>query len=137
MPILGLTIGRGLVGSFQESAPYVGAALLVVVGAWGLLKAWRDRKRPRSPERHVGTVRLLLVALALSMDNLAAGFALAGLHVTLIQAAAAFGSASAAMSLLGLELGRRIGRRIGIRSEQVGNMILVLVGIILAARLLS
>jgi putative Mn2+ efflux pump MntP len=85
----------------------------------------------------VGTVRLLLVALALSMDNLAAGFALAGLHVTLIQAAAAFGSASAAMSLLGLELGRRIGRRIGVRSEQVGNMILVLVGIILAARLLS
>jgi putative Mn2+ efflux pump MntP len=76
---------------------------------------------------------VLLSGLALSVDNLAAGFAIGAYHVNLGVAAATFGAVSVAMSLVGLELGARIGAAAGDRSELIAGAMLIAVGAAMAA----
>jgi manganese efflux pump family protein len=83
---------------------------------------------------HAGSLgRLLVSGFALSLDNLAAGFALGTLHVGIVTGALVIGSVSVALSLAGLEIGGRIGAAAGRRSEQIGGAILVAVGLAIAA----
>ena len=79
---------------------------------------------------------LLLLAVALGLDNLAAGFALGAYHVDIVVAAVVFGMVSVAMSLAGLELGTRIGAAAGERSELVACALLIVVGAVIAAGVL-
>jgi putative Mn2+ efflux pump MntP len=76
---------------------------------------------------------VLISGLALSADNLAAGFVLGAYHTGLVTAAVVFGAVSVAMSLVGLELGARIGIATGDRSELIASAILIAVGTAIAA----
>jgi putative Mn2+ efflux pump MntP len=78
----------------------------------------------------------VLTGLALSIDNLAVGFALGTYHVSLIVAAVVIGTTSVTLSLVGLELGGRLGARIVDRGELIGGLVLVGVGIALAVGVL-
>ena len=79
---------------------------------------------------------LLLLAVALGLDNLAAGFALGAYHVDIVVAAVVFGVVSVAMSLAGLELGARIGAAAGERSTLIASALLIVVGAVIAAGVL-
>ena len=72
--------------------------------------------------------RVVASGLALSADNLAAGFALGAYHTGLAVAATVFGVVSVIMSLAGLELGATLGAGAGDRSELVASVMLVAVG---------
>jgi putative Mn2+ efflux pump MntP len=76
---------------------------------------------------------LLVTGAALSIDNLAVGFALGTFHVSLALAAIAIGAISVGMSLIGLELGSRIGTRAGERGELLGGLVLIGVGVAVAS----
>jgi manganese efflux pump family protein len=80
-----------------------------------------------------GTWRVLVSAIALSLDNLAAGFALGTFRVGLAVAVPVFGVVSVVMSLAGLELGARIGAAAGDRGELIACAMLVGVGAAMAA----
>ena len=71
--------------------------------------------------------------LALSADNLVAGFALGAYHTGLAVAATVFGAVSVIMSLVGLELGARLGAGASDRSEMVASVMLIAVGTAVAA----
>ena len=79
----------------------------------------------------------LVTALALSIDNLAVGFALAIYHIQIVLAAVTMGVVSVAMSLVGLELGSRLGSRIEAWSEELGGAVLILVGVAIALGVLG
>jgi manganese efflux pump family protein len=79
------------------------------------------------------TGRITASALALSMDNLAIGFALGPYHTGLALAATVFGAVSVAMSLAGLELGATLGAATGDRSELLACALLITVGGAMAA----
>lgn len=83
-----------------------------------------------------GTKRLILIGLALSIDNLLIGFALGAYRVNLAVAAGVIGAVSLALSLLGFEIGRHLGERLGKRSELVGGAALILVGVAIGTGLL-
>jgi putative Mn2+ efflux pump MntP len=63
------------------------------------------------------TGQLLVTGTALSIDNLAVGFALGTYHVSLAVAAITIGAVSVTLSLIGLELGDRLGTKTGERGE--------------------
>ncbi|MDQ2815384.1 MAG: manganese efflux pump MntP family protein [Actinomycetota bacterium] len=156
MPIAGLALGQSLAAGLDQAARWLGAAALIAVGAVSLVQAWRSRG-PKQPETsrvagtgtntgtgtNAGTVgsqrapwrtgRVLISGLALSADNLAAGFVLGAYHTGLVTAAVVFGAVSVAMSLVGLELGARIGIATGDRSELIASAILIAVGTAIAA----
>ncbi|HEY1622532.1 MAG TPA: manganese efflux pump, partial [Streptosporangiaceae bacterium] len=74
------------------------------------------------------------VGFALSVDNLAAGFALGAYHVAFWVAAVVIGVVSVAMSLIGLKLGARIGRFASARfADFSSGAVLIAVGAAMAA----
>jgi putative Mn2+ efflux pump MntP len=141
MPLLGLLLGRGLAGALGAAAHWIGAGLLIATGLYALGQAARpaggrgghgggdDSGAPAGRP----TGRLVLTGLALSIDNLAVGFALGTYHVGLLVAVLVIGAISVTMSLAGLELGQRLGARAGGRGEIVGGLVLVAVGVAIAA----
>lgn len=151
MPIIGLLAGRGLAQTLGHGAHWIGAALLIATGAYTLIQAIRADSQPdstpagapsadsldsaaRPADQRTG--RLIITGAALSADNLAVGFALGTYHVSLGAAALVIGAVSVTMSLIGLELGQRLGTRAGGRGELVGGLVLVGVGIAIAAGVL-
>jgi manganese efflux pump family protein len=136
MPIVGLALGRGLAGALGSAARWVSAGLLIATGAWAVLQAVRSEAPSGTTADDYGTGRLIVTGLALSIDNLAVGFALGAFKVSLPVAAVVIGAVSVALSLLGLELGARIGASLGRRGEILGGLVLISVGAAIAAGLI-
>jgi len=136
MPIIGLLLGEAVAGYLGHIAKYVASTVLVLTGAYTI---WQGRRVSAEPKQsaQIPTRRLLVTALALSIDNLAVGFALAVYRIPIVLAAATMGVISVAMSLLGLELGSRLGTRVEAWSEELGGAVLILVGIAIAVGLLG
>jgi manganese efflux pump family protein len=135
MPIIGLLAGQAVAGYLGHLAKYIGGAILIVTGAYTIWQGRRtESEEARTPLR---TRRLLITALALSIDNLAVGFALAIYRIPLVLAAATMGVVSVAMSLIGLELGHRLGARVEAWSEEIGGIVLIGVGIAIGVGVLG
>jgi len=136
MPILGLLLGRSLASALGHAAHWIGAALLIATGLYAVIQVVRSphRRQDQDPAAPAGqrTGRLLVTGAALSIDNLAVGFALGTFHVSLAVAAVIIGAVSVTMSLIGLELGSRIGTKTGERGELLGGLVLIGVGIVVA-----
>ena len=117
MPILGLLLGHGLADTLGHAAHWTGAVLLIITGLYSVLQAARGREEHGGPDpaavTGLTTGRLLITGLALSIDNLAVGFALGSYRVSLVMAVVVIGAVSVTLSLLGLELGDRLGARPG------------------------
>src|SRR5205823_12652023 len=114
MPVIGLLLGAAVAGYLGHLARYIGGAILVLTGAYTI---WQGRRTGRI-EAQTGTVvdvqglgmhQLVITALALSIDNLAVGFAIAIYNVPIVLAAVLMAVISVGMSLVGLELGHRLG----------------------------
>ena len=141
MPLLGLLLGRGLAGALGAAAHWIGAGLLIATGLYALTQAARhrdgaDREDDREAPAGQPAGRLVLTGLALSIDNLAVGFALGTYRIGLLVAVLVIGAVSVTMSLAGLELGQRLGARAGGRGEIAGGLVLVGVGVAIAAGVL-
>lgn len=135
MPVAGLALGAGLDQPIGHAARWIGTALLIAVGLYGIAQTLRGGS-DGPPDLHMGTGRLLVTGLALSVDNLAAGFALGTYHVSLVALVIVMGAVSVVLSLIGLELGSRIGTRFGQRSELLGGIVLIIVGCLIGAGIL-
>jgi manganese efflux pump family protein len=136
MPVVGLALGQSPATDVGQAAHVLGGAVLIAVGLVGLVLAGRGPDPVQGLARGARpwrTGRIVATGLALSVDNLAAGFALGTYRTGLAVAAVVFGAVSVAMSLIGLELGAKIGSAAGGRSELLASAILIAVGGALAA----
>jgi manganese efflux pump family protein len=135
MPIVGLVIGHRLAASFGSAASYIGGGLLIAIGIYSVVQArWH---RSRNVPVPTGTGRLIASGAALSIDNLVVGFALGTYKVSVVLAAVVIAVVSVGMSLIGLELGHRLGAVVESRSAEIGGGVLVVVGAVIAAGVLS
>jgi putative Mn2+ efflux pump MntP len=137
MPLVGLVLGDSLARELGHAARWTGAGILVACGGYAVLQAARGYATPPNAdapgaEGGPGLARLLVTGLALSIDNLAVGFALGAYHVSLPLAAIVIGVVSVTLSLAGLELGARIGARAGRHGELLGGLVLIGVGVAVA-----
>jgi putative Mn2+ efflux pump MntP len=150
MPIVGLLIGHGLATEVGRQATWIAAALLVVIGSYGVVKAVRAGGLPggrwqaddgtrgegdsavatgRSARSGRELLKIAVTGFALSLDNLVAGFALGTYRVSIVAGVIVFGTVSTLMVLAGLEFGARIGRGASERGELIGGAVLVGVGL--------
>jgi putative Mn2+ efflux pump MntP len=137
MPIVGLLLSRSLAATLGHAAHWIGAGLLIATGLYALAQAVRSRDSQQAGDQpaqaSLPTGRILITGLALSIDNLAVGFALGTYHVSFAVAAIVIGAVSGTLSVLGLELGNRIGSRAGDWGELVSGIVLIGAGIAIAA----
>ena len=138
MPIVGLLIGAHVATSIGRQAKWVGAALLIGVGCYGIFSFIRSLRAPREQASAAARessgsrrewLKVGLSAFALSLDNLIVGFALGSYQVNLLTGALVFGFVSITMSLAGLEFGARLGGWVGESGEMIGGVVLVGVGL--------
>jgi len=130
MPLVGLLAGRGVARALGDVSGYVGGTLLIAIGGWQLIQAFRAGARGPGPP--TSTRRLLLTGVALSMDNLVVGFSLGVQHTSLVDAVVVFAVVSVCLSLLGLEVGRRLGAAVEFGVEYLAGIILMAVGLFVA-----
>jgi manganese efflux pump family protein len=141
MPILGLLLGHSLAHALGGAAHWIGAALLIATGGYSVLQAIlgqaREEHQPAAGDDELRTGRLLVTGIALSIDNLAVGFALGAYRVNIAAAVVIIGAVSVTLSLAGLELGDRLGTKVGEWGELIGGLVLIAVGIAIASGILS
>ena len=121
MPVVGLLIGHALGRALGSVADYVAIALLVGVGLLML------RDGDDDPGRLIDARGLAVLALgvSISLDELAIGFSLGLLRLSLVAAILLIGAQAVVASQLGLALGARIGAVARERAERVAGVALI------------
>lgn len=122
MPVVGLLLGRALGHAIGDVADYVAAAALVALGLWMLFGAEEDDGR-----RLVASsgVALLAVGLSVSVDELAMGFTIGLLHLSLAWAVVLIGAQAFVVAQIGLRLGSRLGEETREWAERIAGLALI------------
>jgi putative Mn2+ efflux pump MntP len=131
MPGLGLLLGRALGRVAAQWDHWIAFVLLAAIGLKMLKEAFAER--PAESEREVSdpfaTRPLLVLAVATSIDALAAGVTLPALGGSPLVAIAAIGVVTAVFSGAGVLLGHRFGTYFGPRLEVVGGVVLLVLAV--------
>lgn len=128
MPLLGWLGGALLVERIASWDHWLAFILLAGIGGKMLWEAWRsDDDAPRADPFAWG--RLSVLALATSIDALAAGLTLGLIALPVGCTVAIIGVTTAALCLPAVLLARRLGRRWASRAEVFGGAVLIGLGI--------
>ena len=128
MPILGWMAGSTISSYIENMDHWLALALLGYVGG-KMIKESFDRgpqKYRLNPSRGWS---LILLSVATSIDALAVGLSLAFIGATIWSTAAIIGLITAALSLIGILLGKSVGGLISKRAELVGGLVLIFIGV--------
>jgi putative Mn2+ efflux pump MntP len=130
MPLLGWIAGSR-VGPYVEAWDHWIA--FVLLGAIGGKMLWEaggnEAPNPRSDEDLFGIKVLFVLAVATSIDALAAGITLPMLDAPLVLSLVTIGTTTAVLSALGLFAGRRFGAALGRRLDVAGGVALIGLGV--------
>jgi putative Mn2+ efflux pump MntP len=127
---VGVLIGHRFAHVIGSASDWVGGGLLIIVGIYTLVQS---RRQDKNQNPSYSSIALIATGGALSLDNLVVGFALGTQHTSLLVTVVVIGAVSVGMSLAGLELGDRMGSSVERRSQELGGMVLIAVGIVIAA----
>lgn len=114
----------GLAGSDH----WIAFGLLLFVGGRMIWSAIRGEARQELPDRTRGW-DLVLLSVATSIDALAVGLSLALLGTRVILPALVVGLVAAALTIVGMLLGRRIALHWGRSVEVAGGLVLIAIGL--------
>ncbi len=129
MPVLGWLAGLTVAGLMAAFDHWVAFGLLTFIGGKVIFLALRgkgDTVQTNDPTR--GAL-LVMLSVATSIDALAVGFSFAMLEVKVWGPCVVIGVVSAAVTVIGMELGSRLGARFGQRMEILGGLVLIAIGI--------
>jgi manganese efflux pump family protein len=139
MPVIGWALGNQFADAISAWDHWLTFVLLGGIGAKMIHEAFTHhhpgapdapKEGEKLPERnpfHLGT--LTLMALATSIDALAAGVTLPLLEIRLVTAAAVIGGVTFALCLLGVSVGRRFGEPLEGKLDIVGGVVLIGIGV--------
>ena len=130
MPAIGWAIGEVFAERIMGWSHWVTFVVLGGIGAKMIDEARKAAKEDAAPpsarDDLFGVKVLAILAIATSIDALAAGVALAVENVRIVQACAVIGLVTAGLSFAGIYGGHRFGKRFGgARLEVVGGFVLL------------
>jgi len=129
MPVIGWSAGRGLRVTIEEYDHWIAFALLATIGlrmCYGALAQNEEKAETKDPTRGWS---LIILSVATSIDALAIGLTLAMLGTDIFIPALVIGIVCAALTLVGMYLGRKIGSHWGPKVEFCGGLILLGIGV--------
>jgi len=135
MTVAGWFVGAGLEKFIRTWDHWVAFGLLTVVGGKMIWEGWRAAGTEAAKSRGDPSRGLALMSLsvATSLDALAVGVGLGVLGAAIWQPGVVIGLVTALMSLVGLRVGGVLGAKFGRRMEVAGGVVLVLIGLKIAA----
>lgn len=127
MPLIGYLGGKGMLGWIEDFAPWLAFALLLLIGSKMIYEAFAE-----GVEEDIAIIThrvMLMLAIATSIDAMAAGFALTLLDVGVMIACIIIGITTFIFSFVGVYIGTRSGTWLESRAELLGGTILILIGL--------
>jgi len=128
MPLVGWVAGNGLHALVSALDHWVAFVLLVLVGGKMMYEAGGAAHREES-RRQLTAPALLALAVATSIDALAAGVGLAFLVASIVLPVTIIGTTTFLVSVGGVFLGDRCGRFFERKVERVGGLVLIGIGV--------
>ena len=125
MPIVGLLIGRAIGSAIGGAADYVAIVVLASLGAWMLFQVEEGEAEKVGELATRGRLAVLALGISISLDELAMGFTIGLLHLSLWLAVILIGSQAFLFAQLGLRLGTRLNETRRERAEQLAGVALV------------
>jgi putative Mn2+ efflux pump MntP len=130
MPVAGWFVGDRLLGLIRSFDHWVAFGLLALIGGRMIYESFElsDEEKACRPDQTQGA-RLVVLALATSIDALAVGLSLGVVRTSVLYPAAIIGVTSFVLTVVGAKLGPVIGRIVGKRAELLGGLILIGIGV--------
>ncbi|MGP4970678.1 manganese efflux pump MntP [Psychrobacter aquimaris] len=152
MPLIGYLLGAALLGWLAAAAPWIGGIILIALGGKMLYEVFAaDESDADSDELdvnddaistdgetgvvassnhgHINHRTMLTLAIATSIDAMAAGFTLNLLALNAWLACLIIAVVTAVFGWLGVYLGRRSGTWLEEKAEVLGGVVLIAIGI--------
>lgn len=126
MPLLGYLLGTGFRSFIEQVDHWIAFILLGLIGIGMIKEAWEQSK---PLDASFSAKVMLPLAIADSVDALAAGITFAFLEVNIIPAVILIGIITFAFSAFGVWLGSRFGERYRAKAELTGGIILIIMGV--------
>lgn len=126
MPCIGnflASFAASYIESFDHWIAFVLLAFLGIRMIWEAIRG--ENEIPQNPLKFS---TLFLMAIATSIDALAAGVSLAAISAPIIFSSAVIGIVAFIFSFAGMYIGRKFGDILGSKAEIVGGIILILIG---------
>jgi len=128
MPLAGFLAGSKLANAVGDAASYVAIIVLLLLGAYSVREAMREEE----PEYLLdSTLRLVLLSLSVSLDELAVGFSLGLFQVPILLAAAFIAVQAFAVTIVGTAAGHWMSRAAPGRAELLSGLALTALAIFL------
>ena len=126
MPLLGWLLGSGVSQYIEAVDHWIAFGLLAFIGV-GMIRESREQACPA--DRGFSPKEMLPLAVATSIDALAAGVSLALLDVQILWAVSFIGLTTFCLSAAGVWAGHRFGARYKGGAELAGGVVLILIGV--------
>jgi putative Mn2+ efflux pump MntP len=128
MPLLGWLVGAYTLGLIAPIDHWVAFGLLAFVGGNMIRNSFKKENNcSQYSFAHIGA--LFYLALATSIDALAVGASFGMTGKPVLGLAGASGAITLILCFVGVMSGRYIGNKLGKRSEFVGGVVLILIGL--------
>lgn len=126
MPLIGYAGGKGVLGFVSEYAHYIAFGLLVLIGAKMIYEGLNEGVGEELAK--ITNKIMLTLAIATSIDAMAAGFSLMLLDLNPLLACGIIGLTTFIISFIGVHVGKLTGTWLESRAEIFGGVILVAIG---------
>jgi len=126
MPLLGFLGGKGVFGWIEHYAHWIAFFLLLLIGGKMIYEAVTE-----GIEEDIAQIThkvMLILAIATSIDAMAAGFTLTLLDFNPFIACLIIGATTFAFSWVGVHVGAKSGTWLESKAELLGGVILILIG---------
>ena len=136
MPLIGYLLGAVLLGWLATAAPWIGGGILIVLGAKMLYEAFNGEVEAvlagsfdENIQEKINHRMMFTLAIATSIDAMAAGFTLNLLVVNAWLACLIIAIVTAVFGFLGIYLGKSSGTWLEDKAEILGGVVLIAIGI--------
>ena len=126
MPLLGYLLGTGFQSFVESIDHWIGFILLTLIGIHMIKES---REETEKLESSFGAKVMFPLAIADSIDALAAGVTFAFREVHIILAVVLIGITTFALSAVGVKVGSKFGERYKSKAEMIGGSILIIMGV--------
>ena len=127
MPVLGWLLGKTFVEYIAEYDHWIAFILLSLIGGRMIWESIKNKDNARQIDITKGLL-LIILAVATSIDALAAGLTFAFLRVNIVVAVTCIGITAFLATIVGFIVGKYFSRLVGKRAEAIGGIILIIIG---------
>ena len=128
MPCIGYLLGMSVAKYIEHIDHWIAFGLLALIGINMIREALTEREEEASAKNPLDNKVLFLLAIATSIDALAAGITLITMPISIFISALVIGAVSFVLSVAGVFIGKKCGNLFGNKAEIIGGVVLILIG---------